>query len=310
MSLHPELRALLDQLAALSSPPLESLPPQEARRRYRGFRVLAGRPDASVQTRELSMPGADGPLPARLYRVEESAAAPVLLYLHGGGWVVGGLDTHDGLCRGLARASRCAVVSLDYRLAPEHRFPAALEDAWAALVHLGAHGATLGLDAGRLGIGGDSAGGNLAAAATMLARDRGGPRLRAQLLLYPAMAHERNLPSHHEFARGYLLTASLMDWFWQQYLRGPEDAHNPLVSPLKAEDLRGLPPALVVTAELDPLRDEGEAYAARLAAAGVPTVLRRYRGMIHGFLQMTGVVPAARQALDEIGGELGHLLAG
>src|SRR5581483_3719120 len=213
-------------------------------------------------------------------------------HLHGGGWVLGSLETHDALCRSLARAVPAVVVAVDYRLAPEHKFPAAAEDAYAAPAW------EIGADARRVAVGGDSAGGNLAAVVSLMARDRGGPRLAHQLLVYPATDAGLEHASMRENADGYWLTRDMMAWFWNLYLGGARDGGSPLASPLRAQDLRGLPPATVITAEFDPLRDEGEAYAARLRAAGVPVDLRRWDGMIHGFFAMETIFPQGRAAVE------------
>lgn len=308
--LDPQMAQLIEQLDALGGPPLETLSPPQARRGYAGIRALSGS-TRLAEARDLTLRGPGGALPARLYLptpASPEAPLPAVVYLHGGGWVIGSVETHDGLCRALAAASGCALVSVDYRLAPEHKFPAAVDDAYAALCEVAARAQELCLDPARLAIGGDSAGGTLATVACLMARERGGPTPRAQLLLYPSTSHDRDTTSHAEFASGFLLTRPLMEWFSAHYLRGPEDARHPYVAPLHAEDLRGLPPALIVTAELDPLRDEAEAYARRLEDAGVPVWLRRYGGAVHGFLQMAGVVPAARAAIAEIGAELRRAL--
>jgi acetyl esterase len=228
--------------------------------------------------------------------VSAGAALPLVAFFHGGGWVLCGLDSHDEACRQLANGTGAIVMSVDYRLAPEHRFPTAAEDAYAATRWLADHGADLGGDPARLAVAGDSAGGNLAASVALMARDRGGPALVFQLLVYPVLDHSFDTGSYKENATGYFLTVDAMRWFWAQYLGPHGDGSDPYVSPLRAADLSGLPPAHVVTAEFDPLRDEGEAYAARLSAAGVPTEARRYDGAFHGFFSMTAVLDAAAAA--------------
>ncbi len=237
----------------------------------------------------------------RVYTPEGEGPFPLLVYFHGGGWVLGNLDTHDPLCRALANESGCVVVSVDYRLAPEHRFPAAVEDCYAAAGWVAANAALLKGDPKRVAIGGDSAGGNLAAAVALKAQDQGGPALAYQLLLYPITNYSFDTVSYRENARGYLLSREDMVWYWDHYL-GPEgEGLDPYASPLRAEDLRGLPPALVITAEYDPLRDEGEAFAARLAAAGVPVTATRYDGLVHGFLRFARAMGQGRRALEQIG---------
>jgi len=228
----------------------------------------------------------------------------VLVYLHGGGWVLCSIETHDPTCRELANGAGCVVVSVGYRLAPEHRFPAPAEDCYAALEWVARNTASLGGDPARIALGGDSAGGNLTAAVTLMARDRGGPRLVHQLLVYPVLDHAFDTDSYRENADGLLLTRDMMRSFWASYLAREEDGRHPYASPLRASDLAGLPPAHVITAEYDPLRDEGEAYARRLAAAGVPCVQRRYDGMIHGFFGFTQMVDRARDAVADAAREL------
>jgi acetyl esterase len=224
---------------------------------------------------------------------------PVLVFFHGGGWVVGDIESHDTGCRHLANRAECAVVSVDYRLAPEHKFPAAVEDCLAATAWVAGNAASLGVDAGRLAVGGDSAGGNLAAVVSLLARDHGTPRIGHQLLIYPATDAAMRHDSMARFAEGYVLTRSTMRWFYEQYLRTLADAADWQASPLAAPDLGGLPPAFVLTAGYDPLCDEGDAYAARLAAAGVSVTHRRFTGQIHGFALNGKIIRAAETALDE-----------
>jgi acetyl esterase len=234
----------------------------------------------------------------------------MLVYFHGGGWVIGSLDTHDNSCRTLANSTGAIVVSIDYRLAPEHKFPAPLEDCYAAASWVVANAASLGGDAERVAIGGDSAGGNLTAAVALMARDKGGPRFTHQLLVYPVTDAACDTRSYVENAEGYFLTKVSMLWFWNHYLRERLDGENPYASPLRAEDLKGLPPATVLTAEYDPLRDEGEQYGARLKEAGVPTRITRYDGMIHGFFGMGDVLPQAKDAMREAAAALRQSFGG
>jgi acetyl esterase len=254
--------------------------------------------------KDLEVPGPAGGIPVRVYRPSEESDLPVLVYLHGGGWAICSIETHDVTCRELANGAGCVVVSVEYRLAPEHRFPAAVEDCYAALGWVAGHAASLGGDPARLAVGGDSAGGNLAAVVALLARERGGPRLCHQLLVYPITDHAFDTTSYRENAEGPLLTRETMRGFWGLYLAREEDGRNPLASPLRAPDLAGLPSAHVITAEYDPLRDEGEAYAKRLAAAGVPVVQRRYDGMIHGFFGFTAQIDRAGEAVADAAREL------
>jgi acetyl esterase len=302
MPLAPQARALLDEVAPPGAPGLHELPLPlpELRRALAGmFGAFGGPAIELARVEDGSLPGPAGAIPVRVYTPAGRAPLPALVYLHGGGWVLGSLETHDGTCRALAAAVPCVVVSVDYRLAPEHPFPAAPEDAWAAVAHVAAHAADFGADAARLAVGGDSAGGNLSAVVALMARDRGGPRLVHQLLVYPVTDAAMDTASMRENAEGYFLTRDAMAWFWSHYVPSVAARAHPYASPLRAPDLRGLPPALVITAEFDPLRDEGEAYAARLREAGVPVDLTRYGGMIHGFFSMGGRLDRGRAAVDE-----------
>ena len=296
MALDSQARAFLDRLAELGAPVFGEQPVEEARRAMEdGAAGLFG-PFEPVPFEDRDLPGPAGPIPVRVYR-PGSAPAPVLVYLHGGGWVLGSVVTAHGVCATLARSSGCAVVSVDYRLAPEHRFPAAVEDAWAATAWIAEHAEEIGGRPGALAVGGDSAGGNLSAVLALRARDAGLP-LALQLLVYPVLDADLDTSSYREFADGYWLTRYAMEWFWEQYL--PEgDRFQPEASPLRAPDHAGVAPACVITAEYDVLRDEGEAYARRLAGAGVPVTLSRYDGQIHGFFRLPGVIDRARDALDE-----------
>nr|MBA2682608.1 alpha/beta hydrolase [Ktedonobacteraceae bacterium] len=251
--------------------------------------------------------GPGGTIPVRIYTPEGDGPFPLLVYFHGGGWVLSNVDTHDMLCRKLTNRADCIVVSVDYRLAPEHKFPAAVEDSYAATSWVAEHASELNGDATRLAVGGDSAGGNLAAVTTQLARERGGPSIFFQFLIYPATDQyptSMQRKSFIENGEGYFLTNEGMRRFLNHYLERPEQGRDPRFAPLLAKDLSGLPPALVVTAEYDPLLDEGELYAKRLQEAGVPVTLKRYDGMIHGFFSMAGVIDQSNTAIDETGGIL------
>jgi acetyl esterase len=239
----------------------------------------------------------------RVYTPDSPTPRSLVVFFHGGGFVFCSIDTHDGLCRRLADATGAVVVSVGYRLAPEHRYPAGLDDCYAALVWAHGHAAELGADPARLVVTGDSAGGNLAACAALLARDRGGPPIAFQVLVYPVVDAECATPSFTENGEGYFLDATSMRWFWAQYL-GDGTRADAYASPCRATDLSGLPPALVITAEYDPLRDEGEAYAEQLRADGVPVTYRRFDGMIHGFASMPRLFPEAAEAIDEIAAAL------
>jgi acetyl esterase len=299
MPLDPQAQKIIDATLALNIPPFEQMTPAQARESIRARIAGLGPAEEVARVEEHRVAVENGAITVRCYTPRGSGLRPALVFFHGGGWVIGDLDTHDGICRSLANAADCVVASVDYRLAPEHRYPTAAEDAFAATRWVAAEGSRLGIDGRRLAVGGDSAGGNLAAAVTLMARERGGPPLAFQLLVVPVTQHAFDTPSYRECAEGYLLTRDAMRWFWAHYLRRPEDGREPLASPLLAPDLSGLPPALVITAGYDPLRDEGEAYAARLREAGVPVTHTRYPGMIHGFFRMINLVDQARVARDE-----------
>ena len=303
MTLDPQARAYLDKLAALNIPGFHTMPPAEARRLFRAMRGLAARPDPVDLARDLTPPLA---VPMRLYRPLGAGDRPLpaLVYYHGGGWVLGDLETVDNLCRRLANASGSAVVSVDYRLSPEAKFPGPLEDCFAAARSVAADSADLGIDPRRIAVGGDSAGGNLAAGVARMARDRGLPPIAFQLLVYPIVDFRFDTPSYLENSEGFGLSRSMMAWYWDQYLASPEDGASPLASPLRADDLAGLPPALVITAGFDVLRDEGRAYAGRLAEAGIPVQAKHYPGMIHGFLQMADGFDQGKLAIAEAGAAL------
>jgi acetyl esterase len=295
MPLDPAVRAYLDRAAdPVAQRPLAATSPEDVRARInRQLIADAGPAEPVWRVDDRRVPGPGGPIPVRIYTPEGRPPWPVLVYFHGGGWVVGDLETHDGIARALANGAGCLVVLVDYRRAPEHKFPAAAEDAYAVVKWVAERGLNGRSDPGRIAVGGDSAGGNLAAVAALMARDRGGPRLAFQLLLYPALERRFETASYHENASGFGLTRDDMVWFWRQYLRDDVDAAHAYAAPLRAADLSGLPPALVLTAEYDPLRDEGRAYAERLEADGVPATEVRFAGMIHGFAGMGAVVDDA-----------------
>ena len=299
MPVTPEVQTILDFIEAAGGPPREELTPEELRESYAALSMVESRPEmAAVSDRVV--PGPTGDIPVRVY-VPTTAPGPrpVLVYFHGGGWVIGSIDTHDGNVRAVAEGSGVTVVSVGYRLAPEHPFPAAIDDSVAAVRWVVDNAADLDVDPSRLAVGGDSAGGNLAAVAALELRDTP-VDVRFQLLVYPVTDGTMGHPSVDENAEGYFLTKATMAWFWEQYV-GDGDWTGPRVSPLHApgEALAGLPPALVITAEYDPLRDEGEAYATRLAAAGVEVTTTRYDQMIHGFFSMRDLVPEGKAAVDQ-----------
>lgn len=255
-------------------------------------RLYEGAPQEVASVRDVSIPGADFTIAARVYTpTGGTEPRPAIVFFHGGGWVIGSLNTHDKRARALANASGAVVVAVDYRLAPEHKFPCAAEDAYLAVSWVASSAAALGVDAARLAVFGDSAGANLSTVAALMARERGGPALAAQILICPVTNYAFDTQSYASNGQGYNLTTDSMRWFWGHYLRSDADGASPYASPLRASSLAGLPPAVVITAEFDPLRDEGEAYAAALSAAGVPVVTKRYDGMIHGFTQRPLLVP-------------------
>jgi acetyl esterase len=310
MPLDPAAELLLQQIATTGIPAFDAGSVEQARENALALATVQGdaEPVGCVENRKI--PGPDGDLPVRIYASDHRPPLAAFVYLHGGGWVICNLDTHDATCRAIANAVPAVVVSVDYRLAPEHRFPAAAEDAYAATHWLADNAAAFGADPKRLIVGGDSAGGNLAAVAALMARDRGGPALAYQVLIYPAIDASMTMASYDENAEGYLLTRSAMAWFWNHYLGPQGDGRHPYASPIAADDLSGLPPATIITAEFDPLRDEGDAYAARLRAAGVSVRHTRYAGLIHGFVSLGAVFSQARTAIDAMAADVRTALGG
>jgi acetyl esterase len=312
MKIDPGAQQVIDLIVAAGRPPYPEVGHLEARRLYLEARkVLQPDPEPIAEMRDLTAPGPAGPIPLRLYRarpVKDGELQPALIYFHGGGWVIGNLDSHDGVCRGFANGAACTVISVDYRLAPEHKFPGAVEDSIAATKWIAENAKSLGIDANRLAVGGDSAGGNLTAVVAQHARDRGVPKLRFQLMIYPACDMGMTHPSITEFAEQLPLTRASMKWFIDSYLRNAADVGDWRASPLKAKSLAGLPPAYLMTAGCDPLRDEGEAYAAALKAAGVPVEAKRFDGQIHGFITMGKFIPGAATAMSEMSAALKRAL--
>jgi acetyl esterase len=310
--LHPQARGLLDLIAQKGLPAMQDLSPVEARTFYRDRRALT-QPDPPplAEIAELSADGPHGAIALRLYRPVARAPgvnAPVLVYFHGGGWTIGDLDTHDVLCRQLALGSGCAVVSVDYRMGPEHRFPAAVDDCLAATRWVARQAEGLGLDAARLAVGGDSAGGNLAAVVALLARDAGDLRIAFQLLIYPATDMRAVAPSHERNGTGYLLESETIRYYRGHYIADAAHHADWRASPLLREDLSGLPPALVLTAGFDPLVDEGLAYADALVAAGNRASYVCFARQIHGFITMGKVIDEATTAVAMCGAELARAL--
>ncbi|MCB9100564.1 MAG: alpha/beta hydrolase [Anaerolineales bacterium] len=309
--LDPQAERYLKALALLNGPPLQTKTPQQAR----ADRIASGQANAGLIERVATIedrliPGPAGEIPIRIYTPAGSAPFPVLLFFHGGGWVTGNIDTHDPLCRSLAKRAGCLVVSVDYRLAPEHKHPAAVEDAYAATIWVADNAARFGGDPHRLAVGGDSAGGHLATVAALLVRDNNGPKILHQLLIYPVTnTATQETDSYLKFAEGLNLTREGMIWFRNHYIAAEADAQHPYASPLLAPDLSGLPPATVITAEFDVLHDEGRAYAERLAAAGVPVSYRCYGGLLHGFVTSAGVMDRAYDCLDDMTAVLRQVFA-
>ncbi len=302
--LHPAIQPIVDLMEAAPGPPAHLVPIAQARAAHDlETAEMSGPGEEVAEVREVSVPGPGGPIRVRLYRPLDDRPLPLVAYLHGGGWVMGTIDAFDPLCRALANASGALIASVDYRLAPEHPFPAAPDDARAAVRWLAANAEELGADPARLGIAGDSAGGNIAAVTARRLRDEGGPPLRFQALIYPACDSALNTPSYCENGSGFGLDPESVKRYWELYLDGA-DGRQPDASPLQAPDLAGLPPAFVLTVHHDVLRDEGESYARALEAAGVPVTLRRYDGAVHGFFRWLARAELARRAVAEVGAAL------
>lgn len=301
MPLHPQARTVLDRMTALGLK--FDGDPAAIRTTLATFPRPEGEAVADVENRKI--PGPEGPIPVRIYSPAPRSDKPrgALVWFHGGGWVIGELDTADFSCRALANRSGSVVVSVDYRLAPEAKYPAAADDCLAATRWVAEQAATIGVDPRRVAVGGDSAGGNLAAVVAQQARELNGPALTHQVLVYPVTDYHFETASYRENAEGYLLTRDSMIWFWHHYLSSPSEGLAPKASPMRATDLSGLPPATVITAQYDPLRDEGEAYAVRLQQAGVPTELLRYEGQTHGFFG-NPLIDDGMSALDRVAAAL------
>jgi acetyl esterase/lipase len=305
VTLDPDAAAIYKAFQEAGRPAYETLTPPEAREYYLNARVVMNpEPPALESNKPLSIPAPHGAIPARIYTPKalrkNNGLAPCLVFFHGGGWVVGNLDTHEVVCQQLAHEGELIVISVDYRLAPEHKFPAAADDAITATKWVAANAHQLGIDATHLLVGGDSAGGNLAAVVALAARDRDGPKLAGQVLIYPATDFAMKHPSHSEPETSVLLTHSVIKWFCNHYLNSAADIDHWKASPARAKTLVGLPPAYVLTAGADPLRDEGAEYAARLKEAGVPMTYRHFPGQFHGFFTMGKLLPQANVAVSEI----------
>lgn len=295
MTLHPQMQRVLETLGESGASALTDGTVDDARATAAMVCALAGDGPAVAEVLDIEIPSPAGGIPARVYR--PAGAQGTIVYLHGGGWVLCSVDDYDAVCRLLATESQCQVVSVDYRLAPEHRFPAAVDDAFAALTWVGEHLA----DDRPLIVAGDSAGANLAAVCALRAQRHGGPALALQVLVYPVTDADFDTPSYHEHAEGYLLGRADMIWFWDHYAPTEADRLSPDASPLRAVTLSGLPPAYVIVAEYDPLRDDGLGYAKRLEAEGVPVTLRHHRDMMHGFFGLPNVADVANRAIADVG---------
>ncbi len=299
MRLDPDAAAILDKIREAGVPPWHTLLPAEGREVYRRrAKLFEGAPLPAGTVWDTTIPSDVSPVRIRIYRPVGGPPRPIFVYVHGGGWTLGDLDTFDAICRRISVAADCLLVSVDYRLAPENPYPAALDDTVTTIRWVAEHGAELGGDPTRLAVGGDSAGGNLTAGAVLRLRDEGGPRVAVQVLIYPATQASFEMLSYYENAVGYFLTTADVKWFWRNYLGDdPATASDPYACPGIAPDLRGLPPAVVITGDFDPVRDDGDIYAVKLRAAGVPVVARRFPGMIHGFVALPVEIPAGRRAI-------------
>lgn len=310
MTINPDAAKVVELIIASGRPPYPTIGHVAAREIFVASRaILQPDPSAVGEVRDLAAIGPAGKIPLRLYRgkdTDTSRQQPALIYYHGGGWVLGNLESHDGVCRDIANAAQCAVIAVDYRLAPEAKFPAAADDAIAAAKWINDNAAELGIDRQRLAVGGDSAGGNLSAVVALHARDNGNsPKLKLQVLIYPSADMSSVYPSYEEFAEQLPLTRTTMDWFVDLYLKDRvKDAKDWRASPLHAKSLAGLPPAFVITAAMDPLRDEGEAFVRALIKAGVPVEAKRFDGQIHGFLTMGRIIRDSQVAIADIATEL------
>ncbi len=302
MTVHPDIKALLDQLNQDEGPRIWEMSTSEARELYQGMAAMLDPTDVPIgKVEDMSFTTAAATVPVRVYTPVAAPGGPLpcLVFYHGGGFVIGDLDTHDALCRQLANHACCKVVAVHYRRAPEDQFPAAVDDSLAAIHWVESQAGNLGIDANRLAVAGDSAGGNLAAVVSQLTQQVKGPKVCFQILIYPTTRVRAETESMTENAEGYFLDRATMDWFMDCYIPKDVDTTDPRLSPLLAEDLSGLPPAYVITAGFDPLRDEGKAYADRLSSSGVEVTYKHYDDMIHGFFNMTGLLEDGRDAVKE-----------
>lgn len=304
MPVEPRIQEFLDKLNVAGRPPMSQIRPEV----FRKMGAIGASPSFNVEevykVENTSLPLEGRDLPVRIYTPEGDGPFPVLIFYHGGGWVTGDLDSHDSICRSLTNLVPCKVISVEYRLAPEHKFPAAVDDAYDSLNWIAGHATDFTIDPSRIVVGGDSAGGNLATVACIMAKERKTPHVIYQLLLYPSTGYVEEPPSIRENGEGYLLTTEIMEWFRNHYFRTEEDANNPYVSPILYKDLSGLPSSFIATAQYDPLRDVGKAYALKLKESGVAVVYKNYEGLIHGFANFHTFVPEAQQALNECAEQL------
>ena len=315
MPIDPQIQQILNQYAKFEAPPIPTLSPDNARNlptlknavdelaathvSQRIINIASPSPEPVGSIKHILIPSSDQEILARVYIPDAEGPFPALVYFHGGGWVIANLDVYDASCRALCNAAQCVVISVAYRQSPEHKFPAAIEDAHAAVQWVFQNAEKLNCDATRVAVGGESAGGNLATVSCLLARDRRGKMPIFQLLIYPVTNYGMNFPSYEENAQAKPLSSDMMPWFWKHYLRSENDGENSYVSPLRATDLSGLPPALIITAQYDPLRDEGEAYGEQLRQAGGQATVSRYDEMVHEFFGLAGVVDKAKMAVEE-----------
>jgi acetyl esterase len=309
MPLESDVSALLDTMNAAGGKPPEESTVAEVRAGAWDWLGLVGEPEPVARVEHRFIPGPTADLPIRIYTPEGEGPFPGLVFFHGSGWTISNIELTDTPHRALANRTGCVLVAVNYQKAPEHKFPVPFDDAYGATCWVAEHAAEFDIDPEGIGVGGDSAGGNLAAAVCLKARDQGGPSLSFQLLAYPAIDYRFDFASSVENAQGYMLTTTTTKWFWDQYLTDPSDADNPFACPVRADNHAGLPPAIVVTAEYDPIRDDGETYAQCLADAGVPVIRRRYDGMVHGFLWMSGVVEGSRRLIDDLGDDVRTILS-
>lgn len=303
MPLDPQAQAFVTSVTDAGFRPFETMTPAEARMAIRPFGTLGGAPEGVASIDHTFIPGLTADLPVWIYRPDGGGDGPMpgLIFFHGSGWVIGNVEVCDCVSRSLANRTGCVVFAVNYQKAPEHKFPVPLDDCYVATRWVFDNASALGLDAARIGVIGDSAGGNLAAAVTLRARDEGGPKIAYQVLVHPAVQYGWDTPSAVANAEGYLIQRASLEWFWNHYVSSPSDALHPYCSPLAARDHSNLPPAFIACAEYDPICDDGRHYAEKLRAAGVPVEFRLYEGMIHGFLWMSGIFDQSKALLDEIG---------